>query len=168
MKGSNYRRPNGMPLTHRDYAGGVPNLRIARFSTGSARKDYEVRLEMRSREMAQIRDNAMEAARVAANKKMNKIGEENYRLTVKQYPHVIISENKMIATAGADRLQEGMRRAYGKPIGRAARVRPETVIMVIETMQDHLSLAKKAFATAGSKMPMPVKVKVEFTTNPGT
>ena len=91
MKGSNYRRPNGMPLTHRDYAGGVPNLRIARFSTGSARKDYEVRLEMRSKEMAQIRDNAIEAARVAANKKMNPIGEDNYRLTVKQYPHVIIS-----------------------------------------------------------------------------
>ncbi len=143
-------------------------MRIARFSTGASRSDYEVRLEMRSKEMAQIRDNAIEAARVAANKKMNPVGEENYHLTVKQYPHVIISENKMIATAGADRLQEGMRRAYGKPIGRAARVDPQTVIMFIETLKKHLPEAKQALKTAGSKMPMPVLVTVDYISNSKT
>ena len=33
----------------------------------------------------------------------------------------------MIATAGADRLQEGMRRAFGKATGLAARIQPGQV-----------------------------------------
>ena len=62
----------------------------------------------------------LEAARVAANKKLTPIGETAYFLRVKVYPHVILRENRMIATAGADRLQEGMRKAWGKPMGLAA------------------------------------------------
>src|SRR3989442_15465786 len=76
-----------------------------------------------SRENVQIRHNALESARVSANKVLfDKYGETGYRLQLCVYPHIILRENKMIATAGADRLQEGMRRAFGKPTGRAARV----------------------------------------------
>ena len=38
-------------------------------------------------------------------------------------------ENKMIATAGADRLQEGMRKAFGKPIGSRRVVDIGTVVL---------------------------------------
>ena len=128
MKGRNYRIPSGMPLTRKEFAPSAPNTKIARFSTGTA-GDYDIRLQLTAMGIMQIRHNAIEAARVSVNKKLAKIGEQAYFLQVRIYPHVILRENKMIATAGADRLQEGMRKAYGKPIGLAARVKRGTVIL---------------------------------------
>ena len=153
MNGRNYRVPNGMPLSKK-YAPGATDVRIARFNTGSRNSDYEVKIQLVAKEKCQIRDNALEAARVGANKKMNKvIPETSYRLSVKLYPHTIISENKMIAAAGADRLQEGMRRAYGKPCGHAARVNIGSVIYEIRTYEKHIPQAKRALKTASSKLP---------------
>lgn len=160
MKGSNYRIGNGMPLTRKEYTSS-PNTRIARFNTGNPKNDYDVRVSLTSNEVSQIRDNAIEAARVAANKKMFVVGETNYHLNVKIYPHVILSENKMIATAGADRLQEGMRRAYGKPSGLASRVKIGQKILEIRTFKHNIDAAKKALKSAGSKLPMPSKVLIE-------
>ena len=94
MKGSNYRIRSGMPLTRKEYTS-APNTKIARFNTGNANNDYDVHVYLTSTEVSQIRDNAIEAARVAANKKMSVVGETEYQLNVKVYPHVILSENKM-------------------------------------------------------------------------
>ncbi len=149
-----------MPLTSKVYSPGAPNLKIARFSTGQANPDYDFRLELVSTEKVQIRHNALEAARVAANKKLTPIGETGYFLRVKVYPHVILRENKMIATAGADRLQEGMRKAYGKPIGLAARVTPGTPILELEVKKDNLAKAKEAMKSAATKLPMPTEVRL--------
>ena len=153
MHGGNYRVANGMPLSKK-YAPGTPNVRIARFQTGARNSDYEVKIQLVSKEKCQIRDNALEAARVGANKKMNKVvPETNYQLSVRRYPHTIISENKMIAAAGADRLQEGMRNAYGKPMGHAARVNIGSIIYEIRTYEKHIPEAKRALKTASSKLP---------------
>ena len=88
------------------------------------------------------------------------VGEENFYLVVNTYPHIITRENKMIATAGADRLQEGMRKAFGKPIGLAARVYVGTVIMEISVKAEHLDKAKAAMKAASTKLPMLVKIVV--------
>ena len=153
MHGGNYRVANGMPLSKK-YAPGTPNVRIARFQTGARNSDYEVKIQLVSKEKCQIRDNALEAARVGANKKMNKVvPETNYQLSVRDSPHTIISENKMIAAAGADRLQEGMRNAYGKPMGHAARVNIGSIIYEIRTYEKHIPEAKRALKTASSKLP---------------
>ena len=153
MKGHNYRVPNGMPLSKK-YAPGTPNVRIARLQTGARNSDYEVKIQLVAKEKCQIRDNALESARVGANKKMNKVvPETNYQLSVRLYPHTIISENKMIAAAGADRLQEGMRNAYGKPMGHAARVNIGSVIYEIRTYEKHIPEAKRALKTASSTLP---------------
>ena len=153
MHGGNYRVANGMPLSKK-YAPGTPNVRIARFQTGARNSDYEVKIQLVSKEKCQIRDNALEAARVGSNKKMNKVvPETNYQLSVRLYPHTIISENKMIAAAGADRLQEGMRNAYGKPMGHAARVNIGSIIYEIRTYEKHIPEAKRALKTASSKLP---------------
>lgn len=160
MRGSNYRLPKGMPYVRREYIHGTPQPKISKFTVGNPSGDYEYRLELISAERAQIRHNALEAARVAANKTMEKIGEGNYYLVVKAYPHVVLRENKMIATAGADRLQEGMRRAFGKPVGLAARVSPGTVIMELSVRRNDLELAKEALRVASSKLPIKASVKV--------
>jgi len=58
------------------------------------------------------------------------IGKEFY-LEVKIYPHHVLRENKMITGAGADRMQTGMSRAFGKTIGRAALVKAGQIIFIL-------------------------------------
>ncbi len=76
------------------------------------------------------------------------------------YPHVLLRENKMIATAGADRLQEGMRRAFGKSTGLAARIRPGQVIFEAYVTAPNLELAQDAFRTAASKIGRPMTTRI--------
>ena len=112
-----------MPYVRREYIKGKPQSKIAKFSSGQASNSYDYKLELIVTENIQIRHNALEAARLSANKRMAQAGETSFFSKLKVYPHVLLRENKMIATAGADRLQEGMRRAFGKATGLAARCR---------------------------------------------
>ena len=155
-----------MPLTSKVYSPGAPNSKIARFSTGQANPNYDCTLKLVSTEKVQIRHNALEAARVAANKKLTPIGETAYFLRVKVYPHVILRENRMIATAGADRLQEGMRKAWGKPVGLAARVMPGSVILELSIDKANLEKAKEAMRSASTKLPMPTNITIESKEKP--
>src|ERR671918_2574372 len=149
-----------MPYVRREYISGKPQLKIARFSSGQSKKDYDYKLELIVSEKMQIRHNALEAARLAANKSMAQAGDLSFfsRLTV--YPHLVLRENKMIATAGADRLQEGMRRAFGKATGLAARVQPGDTVYEAYVSAENLPLAKDAFKVASSKLGCPVSVRV--------
>jgi large subunit ribosomal protein L10e len=158
MQGRNYRHSAGMPYTRRDYIGGNPQSKIAKFSLGKASGDYDVELQLVSAAKVQIRSNALEAARVAANKNLQEIGDANYYLLLKPYPHIVIKENRMIATAGADRLQMGMRLSFGKPVGRAARVNVDDVIMLIRLSRANIEKAREALKTASSKLPMDTRI----------
>ena len=160
MHGRNYRIPSGMPTVRKEYLPGAPNPKIAKFSLGNAKGDYDYKLQLIAKARCQIRHNALEAARVAANKKLAKIGEDRYFLQVKVYPHVILRENKMIATAGADRLQEGMRKAYGKPVGLAARVDDGTVLLEVSVYANDVEAAKEALKGAASKLPVKTSIEV--------
>jgi len=129
---------------------------------GDTRATYEYKVSLVAQAPIQIRHNALEAARIAANKVLlDKLGETSYVVRLRPYPHVVLRENRMIATAGADRLQEGMRRAFGKPVGRAARVRAGQVILDLYVNQPHLDLAKEALRVSSSKLAATCKVTVE-------
>jgi large subunit ribosomal protein L10e len=160
MKGVNYREIRGMPYVRREYIRGKPQLKIARFSSGLATGEYDFKVELLVTEKLQIRHNALEAARLAANKTMAKAGDTSFFSMLRVYPHVILRENKMIATAGADRLQEGMRRAFGKAMGLAARVYPGQVILEARVKASNLDLAKQGFKVASSKLGCPTRVQV--------
>jgi large subunit ribosomal protein L10e len=109
----------------------------------------------------QIRHMAIESARLSANKAVEQVaGENGYYSVLRIYPHVLLRENKMIATAGADRLQEGMRRAFGKAVSLAARVKQGQVLMEMHVKKDHLDLAKKALVGACVKLPVTPTIKV--------
>lgn len=43
-------------------------------------------------------------------------------MRVRKHPYHVVRINKMLSCAGADRLQTGMRGAFGKPQGLVARV----------------------------------------------
>src|ERR671923_1494717 len=160
MKGVNYRETRGMPYVRREYISGKPQLKIARFSSGQSKENYDYKLELIVSEKIQIRHNALEAARLAANKSMAQAGDLSFfsRLTV--YPHLVLRENKMIATAGADRLQEGMRRAFGKATGLAARVKPGQVLIEAYVTAANLPLTKDGFKVASSKIGCPTVVRI--------
>lgn len=161
MKGVNYREPRGMPYVRREYIAGKPQIKIARFSSGQSKENYyDYKLELLATERIQIRHNALESARLAANKTMARAGDTSFFSSLKVYPHVLLRENKMIATAGADRLQEGMRRAFGKATGLAARIQPNQVIYEAYVTSSNLSLAKEAFKVASSKLGCPIIVRV--------
>ena len=67
----------------------------------------------------------------------------------------------MIATAGADRLQEGMRRSFGKPSGRAARVNHGQTILIAYVNSEGIDTAKQALEVGASKLPVRTRVIVE-------
>lgn len=149
-----------MPYVRREYIAGKPQIKIARFASGQASPNYDFKVELLATEKIQIRHNALEAARLAANKRMATAGEMSFFSILRVYPHVILRENKMIATAGADRLQEGMRRAFGKATGLAARVTPGQVLFEAFVTAGNLNLAKEGFKVASSKVGCPTEVRI--------
>ena len=146
---------------NKKFAPGAPNPKVARFTTGKASPDYDYTVQLVSLGRVQIRHNALEAARVAASKKLASLGEEGFYLRVVTYPHIVLRENKMIATAGADRLQEGMRKAFGKPIGLAARVEIGSAILDLSVKAENLEMAKGAMHAASTKLPMKTQIVVK-------
>jgi len=160
LHGKNYRQWKGMAYTSKKFAPGAPNPKVARFTTGKSRPDYDYLFKLISEGKVQIRHNALEAARVAASKKVALIGEESFFLKVVTYPHLILRENKMIATAGADRLQEGMRKAFGKPIGLAARVDIGDTVLELSLKAENLGEGKEAMKAASTKLPMKTHMEV--------
>ena len=89
---------------------------------------------MVSDEYEQLSSEALEAARICANKYMVKsCGKDGFHIRVRLHPFHVIRINKMLSCAGADRLQTGMRGAFGKPQGTVARVHLGQVVMSIRT-----------------------------------
>lgn len=54
-------------------------------------------------------------------------------MRVRAHPYHVIRINKMLSCAGADRLQTGMRGAFGKPNGTVARVNIGQIILSVRT-----------------------------------
>ncbi|MFW6121078.1 MAG: 50S ribosomal protein L16 [Petrotogales bacterium] len=160
--GSMYRYIRGKPTTRKEYVGGIPSLRITQFDMGNKKEEFPIQLSLLASEKCQIRHNSLEAARISANRMMEKsAGSTNYRLRVRLYPHVILRENKQATGAGADRVSQGMRASYGKNVGMCARVESNQIIMTVDTTKQHFHHAKKALRKAGMKLPTPCIVNIE-------
>ena len=54
-------------------------------------------------------------------------------MRVRPHPYHVVRINKMLSCAGADRLQTGMRGAFGKPNGLVARVNIGQIILSVRT-----------------------------------
>ena len=155
MRGRNYRQPKGQPYTRGKYIHGSPPPKISKFMMGDLKSKFEYRISLVAQGPVQIRHNALEAARVSANKVLfDVLGEVGYKIHLKVYPHVILRENRMIATAGADRLQEGMRRSFGKPSGRAARIKTGQSILDVYVNSNAVTTAREALRVGTTKLPV--------------
>ncbi len=162
LKGSSYRSPRGQPYTRQKYIHGSPAKKISRFTMGDTKRSYPLKVSLLSENHIQVRHNALESARVAANKVLSdKLGEAGYLLRLCVYPHNILRENRMIATAGADRLQHGMTKSYGRPSSRAARVKRNQAIITVQIDDANLQLAKNALRAGAAKFPSTCRIVVE-------
>lgn len=141
------------------YVKGVPAMKIHRFQTGPER-DFGVWLKLISKRDVQIRHNALEAARVAALKPLEKYAKDRYFLRVVPYPHHVLRENPIATGAGADRFQTGMRLSFGNPIGTAAQIREGQTIIEVSVPQDAVSIAKKALEIAKKKLPTTCSISI--------
>jgi len=161
LKAKNYRTIKRMPYTRREYMGGVPGLRIVKFTMGNPNREFEYVVELLTLKDAQVRHNALEAARLAANRYLEKnLGRENYLLQIVPYPHHVLREKRRLAVAQADRFQDGMRRPYGKPAGTAARVKRGQSLMVVKVDEDAVQVAKEALRRASAKFPIPSRIRI--------
>ena len=59
----------------------------------------------------------------------------------------------MLSCAGADRLQTGMRGAYGKPEGKVARVDIDQILISVRVKEENVEIAKEALRRASMKFP---------------
>lgn len=163
--GSMYRDISKPPYTRREYITGIPGSKIAqhRMGDGDAETDtYPVQISLEVEETCQLRHDAMEAARLSANRHLiQELGEGNYTMYLRKFPHHVLRENKQATGAGADRVSDGMRQAFGKPVGTAARVPSGDTIFTIYCQPEDAPTAKDAFRRAYNKMSPPCRVVVE-------
>lgn len=161
---SMYRRITGQANTRREYMRGVPGRRINQFDMGNLKADFPVILTLRVKNRVQVRHTALEAGRIAANRLMSsEVGVQNYNLKIRAFPHIVLRENKLATGAGADRVSSGMRRAFGKNVGTAARLERDQAIITIRISADkeRINTAKQALWRASMKFPTPCYIDVE-------
>ena len=151
-----------MSYTRKEYMGGIPGSKIVRFTMGNTTKQFSHRVKMITKKSGQILHNAFEAGRIASLRHLERrLERNNFMLKIVPYPHQVIREHKRVNVAQADRFQEGMKKAYGKPAAVAARVNRRDDIFIVEVEKENISEAKKALEKASHKLPIPMKIIVE-------
>jgi large subunit ribosomal protein L10e len=156
-----YRKIEGQVYTRQEYMGGIPTCRITQFDTGNLKVTFPVALSLGCEEAAQVRDSALEAARISAIRVMEKLAPNEFHLKVRRYPHQILREHKMAMGAGADRISDGMRRAFGKPVSHAVRAQIGMELMTVYTTEAHIPVAKEALRKASHKLPIPTRLLIK-------
>jgi large subunit ribosomal protein L10e len=126
---------------------------------GENNGQFEIEMSLIGLERCQIRNQALEAARVAANRHITKKAQKkNYHLRVRVKAYHYLRENKMLSGAGADRVQAGMAGAFGKVIGSAARVEAGQPLMTVRVNREFIQLARESLEKAAPKFPTPCKI----------
>jgi len=161
-----YRRLE-RPYTRMEFIHGAPYVQVPKFDLGATSPNDRIRFDtvvkLVAESIGQIRANALEASRQMAYKYLSKVvGDTNFYMRINVYPFHVVRENKMLAMAGADRLQQGMRLSFGVPTGRAVRItKPGTTIILVEVESKNLDHVKEALRRAASKLPIPTRILVE-------
>lgn len=125
--------------------------------------DFPKSVNLVSDEYEQLSAEGLEAARICANKYMIKFaGKDSFHIRIRVHPYHIVRINKMLSCAGADRLQTGMRGAFGKPQGTVARVNIGQPLISIRCKDTHEATAIEALRRAKFKFPGRQKVNYHF------
>lgn len=148
----------------REYARGGSQSKIVRFWGGNKEqdwKDWELVVGLKVNKQIQISSNSLEAIRITINGVLQrKLGRQNFRLRIRPKPFQKIRENRMLAFAGADRVQSGMRNSFGRSMGVAARVRAGQIIVDIGTHLRNLAEVRDRLRIASMKVSSPCQIVI--------
>lgn len=152
-----YRYIKNKPYPKSRYCRGVPDSRLRIYDNGLKKADAEMfpaTIHLVSKENEHVSSEALEAARISANKYLfKKTGKEGFHMRIRVHPWHIIRINKMLSCAGADRLQTGMRGAFGKPFGKVARVSLGDILISVRVKEVNVLNAIEALRRAKFKIP---------------
>jgi large subunit ribosomal protein L10e len=159
-----YRYCKNKPYPKSRYCRGVPDPKIKIFDLGNkkaAADEFPLCIHLVSFEYEQISSEALEAARICANKYISKVaGKDSFHLRVRVHPFHVIRINKMLSCAGADRLQTGMRGAFGKPTGTVARVNIGQPLISVRSSDVHKAVVIEGLRRCKYKFPGNQKIIV--------
>jgi large subunit ribosomal protein L10e len=159
-----YRYCKNKPYPKSRFCRGVPDAKIRIFDLGKKKAgvdDFPLCVHLVSDEYEQLSSEALEAGRICCNKYMVKsAGKDQFHIRMRLHPFHVIRINKMLSCAGADRLQTGMRGAFGKPLGTVARVQIGQPIISVRTLDKHKASVIEALRRAKFKFPGRQKIFV--------
>ena len=148
----------------REYARGGAQSKIVRFWGGDKSipwENWELVVGLKVKKQIQISSNALEAIRVTINSALQKrLGRLNFRFRVRPKPFQKYRENRMLAFAGADRVQSGMRNSFGRSTGVCARVKAGQVICDVGTSLKDLDIVRDRLRVASMKIPCSCQVVI--------
>ncbi|OEJ85471.1 60S ribosomal protein L10 [Hanseniaspora osmophila] len=157
-----YRYQKNKPYPKSRYNRAVPDPKIRIFDLGKKKAtvdEFPLCVHLVSNELEQLSSEALEAARICANKYITKtVGRDAFHLRVRVHPFHVLRINKMLSCAGADRLQQGMRGAWGKPHGLAARVDIGQIIFSCRAKDSNKDIVVEALRRARYKFPGQQKI----------
>nr|EGQ40575.1 MAG: ribosomal protein L16/L10E [Candidatus Nanosalinarum sp. J07AB56] len=165
-----YREKPGQPYTRKsqtsagdNYIKGAPAPRVTQFVMGNKNGEFEESLVLKIEEGVTVRSEALESGRVAANSYLSRVldPEEEYKLKLLPYPHHVLRYHPLAGVAGADRYYEGMRKPFGRPIGRAALTDDMQDMYRVRVDSSDRDQARKALERASDKMPVSCRVRLE-------
>mmetsp|Transcript_48643 Transcript_48643/g.122403 ORF Transcript_48643/g.122403 Transcript_48643/m.122403 type:complete len:210 (+) Transcript_48643:142-771(+) len=152
-----YRVCKGKPYVKSRFCRGVPDAKIKIYDLGRKKAhvdDFPLCIHLISLEKEQLSSEALEAARIACNKYITKKGgKESFHLRIRVHPWHVLRINKMLSCAGADRLQTGMRNAFGKPNGLVARVDIGQILLSVRSRHNVKPHVLEALRRAKYKFP---------------
>jgi len=159
-----YRYCKNKPYPKSRFCRGVPDAKIRIFDLGrkKARVDeFPLCVHLLSNEFEQISSEALEAGRICANKYLVKTcGKDAFHVRMRVHPFHVLRINKMLSCAGADRLQTGMRGAFGKPLGTVARVDIGQPLISVRVKEQHRENVIEALRRAKFKFPGRQKIAI--------
>ncbi|CAZ86270.1 unnamed protein product [Tuber melanosporum] len=159
-----YRYCKNKPYPKSRFNRGVPDPKIRIFDLGRKRAtvdEFPLCIHLVSNEYEQLSSEALEAARICANKYLVKTsGKDGFHMRIRAHPYHVTRINKMLSCAGADRLQTGMRGAWGKPNGTVARVNIGQIILSVRTRDGNRESAIEALRRSQYKFPGRQKIIV--------
>jgi len=159
-----YRYCKNKPYPKSRFCRGVPDAKIRIFDLGRKKAKVDelpLCVHLISNEFEQISSEALEAGRICANKYLVKTcGKDSFHVRIRVHPFHVLRINKMLSCAGADRLQTGMRGAFGKPLGTVARVDIGQVIISVRAKENNRDNVIEALRRAKFKFPGRQKIAV--------
>lgn len=151
--------------SHRkEFVRGGPDSVLRMYDTGNRKRprdEWELSLGIKVMKDVQISDRTLEAIRTSLNRNLQKLlGRTGYLIRIRPHPWQMIRENKMMAFAGADRLQSGMRNSFGRVVGRAARVHINQTVAEVLCDFKNKDIIIKSLKTAAYKIGAPNRLVV--------